>query len=243
MTHREGRQTHRDRAAVPPLSEADILAWADAHHARAGRWPRVLDPDAASLPPGETWLRVDIALRQGHRGLAGGDSLPRLLARARNARIRRRPPPLTEEQVLAWALAHRRATGRWPAAHSGPVAGAPGESWGGIDVTLHQGLRGLPGGDSLARLLARRLGARTRAALPALTEVQVLRWADEHQRRTGGWPSKGSGPVAGVAGETWASVDQALRHGSRRLPGGDSLSRLLRRHGRGAQLGRPPAGR
>jgi hypothetical protein len=224
------------------LTVAQVLCWADAHRARTGRWPRILDPDAASLPAGETWLRIDIALRQGHRGLRGGDSLPRLLARERGARVRRRPPPLSEGCVLAWARAHRRATGRWPVAASGPVAGAPGESWVGIDTALRAGLRGLSGGDSVARLLARRLGARTRAALPPLTERFVLSWADEHHCRTGRWPTSVSGSVVSAAGERWGALNQALRLGLRGLPGGDSISRLLHRHGRGGRRGRPCTG-
>jgi hypothetical protein len=67
----------------------------------------------------------------------------------------RRPTPLTLAQILAWADAHQARTGRWPVPRSGPVAGVPGESWSGISVALRQGLRGLPGGDTLARLLRR----------------------------------------------------------------------------------------
>jgi hypothetical protein len=219
------------------LTDVLVLSWADAHFARTGRWPRILDPDTMSLPPGLTWQRIDLALRQGHRGLPGGDSLPRLLARDRGARVRRRPPPLSEGRLVAWARAHRRVTGRWPVAASGPVAAAPGESWAGIDTALRHGLRGLSGGDSLARLLARRLGARTRVVLLRLTERLVLAWADEHHRRTGRWPTSASGPVVSAAGERWGALNQALRLGLRGLPGGDSLSRLLRRNGRGGRVG------
>jgi hypothetical protein len=65
-------------------------------------------------------------------------------------------PPLTVEQILAWADAHHARTGRWPHAGSGPVEGAPGEVWGNVNAALYDGHRGLPGGDSLARLLDRR---------------------------------------------------------------------------------------
>jgi hypothetical protein len=71
-------------------------------------------------------------------------------------------PQLTVEQVLAWADAHKAQTGRWPTADSGPVAFAPGETWHAIDGALAPGHRGLPGGDSLARLLARERGVRRR---------------------------------------------------------------------------------
>jgi hypothetical protein len=64
-------------------------------------------------------------------------------------------PHLTVTQILRWADAHRGRTGRWPTAATGPVAGAPGEHWAAINSALRFGLRGLPGGDSLAQLLVR----------------------------------------------------------------------------------------
>jgi hypothetical protein len=71
-------------------------------------------------------------------------------------------PPLTVAQVLAWADAAQWCTGRWPNADSGAVAAAPGETWSAVNMALRQGLRGLPGGDSLARLLSRERGLRER---------------------------------------------------------------------------------
>jgi hypothetical protein len=64
--------------------------------------------------------------------------------------------PLTEAQILAWANEHHDRTGRWPSAKSGTVLGAPGEKWWNIEQALYAGVRGLPGGDSLAKLLDRR---------------------------------------------------------------------------------------
>ena len=55
---------------------------------------------------------------------------------------------------LAWADAHRARTGSQPHDRSGPVADAPGETWGNIDRALRHGRRGLPGGTSLSWLLA-----------------------------------------------------------------------------------------
>src|SRR5690349_2091952 len=51
----------------PPLSVAQILAWADAHHARTGRWPSCTE-GKVNGPPGETWPAADEALRRGLRG-------------------------------------------------------------------------------------------------------------------------------------------------------------------------------
>jgi hypothetical protein len=36
-----------------------------------------------AIAPGETWVAIDAALAHGHRGLPGGDSVARLLARRR----------------------------------------------------------------------------------------------------------------------------------------------------------------
>jgi hypothetical protein len=128
------------------LSTDLILAWADAWYTRTGRWPVIL---SGPIPesPGDTWRRVDGALRAGCRGLPGGSSLPRLLRERRGARA------LTEDAIRAWAEGHRRRTGRWPSAASGSVADAPGETWGNINWALVLGRRGLPGGRSLSLLL------------------------------------------------------------------------------------------
>jgi hypothetical protein len=73
-----------------------------------------------------------------------------------------RGAPLTVAQILAWADAHRERTGQWPSAKSGAVADAAGQTWAGANAALRQGLRGLTGGDSLARLLRRERGAAER---------------------------------------------------------------------------------
>jgi hypothetical protein len=224
LTERRGRRT---RCYPPPLAEAEILAWARAYRRRTGAWPSAgSGPVPESL--GETWRAVDEALRQGARGLRGGTSLARLLAERQGARNRTSLPPLTAEQVLAWADVQRQRTGAWPSEGSGPVVGAPGETWRGVNLALSGGYRGLPGGSSLARLLAQQRGARNRAALPPLSAGRVRAWAREHYRRTGSRPTAASGPVAEAPGETWRGLDEALRRGYRGLPGGSSLAALWR---------------
>jgi hypothetical protein len=203
-----------------------VLAWADAYHRHRGRWPQKHSGPVAG-GGGETWRRIDDALAGGYRGLPGGSSLAQLLAQHRGLRNPGRLPRLTQRQVLAWADAHRRRTGAWPNYACGPVPEAPGETWIGVDIALRQGGRGLAGGSSLARLLARRRGVRNQMDLPRLTEEQVLEWADAHRRRTGEWPNYACGPVPGTGGESWSGVDSALRRGGRGLRGGSSLHRLI----------------
>jgi hypothetical protein len=99
-------------------------------------------------------------------------------------------------------------------------------------MALAEGSRGLPGGNTLARLLARERGAINPRGRPRLTVDKILAWADTHRRRTGQWPGVLSGPIPGSEGENWLAVNMALYKGRRGLPGGDSLARLLARHGR-----------
>jgi hypothetical protein len=197
---------------------------------RFGRWP-VRDSGVIPGANSTTWLAVDLALRRGGRGLPGRSSLPQLLAERRGVRNRRPLPRLTVALILRWADAHYRRTGQWPHSLSGLIREAPGETWYAVERALSAGRRGLPGGSSLAQLLARERGCRNRNDLPALSAEQVLVWADAYHARTGRWPLRTSGPIPEApAGETWTTVNEALVLGRRGLAGYGSLARLLARH-------------
>jgi hypothetical protein len=62
------------------LTEEMILAWADAHFAATGRWPRCYSREVIPAT-GTMWVSVHLALKIGHRGLPGGDTLTALLVR------------------------------------------------------------------------------------------------------------------------------------------------------------------
>lgn len=212
------RRGKRNKKKLPPLTEEQVLAWADAHFERRGTWPSATSgfiPDSAR----EKWFNVDAALRFGYRGLPGGSSLAKLLSARRGFRNPNLRPPLSEEQILAWAWSYHARTGRWPNRSSGPIEEAPGDTWMAVDMALYQGHRGLAGRSSLALLLAERLGARNRWSKPPLTYEQILRWADAFHERTGRWPHYLSGPTE-ESGLTWGGVNSALRRGNRGLPGG-----------------------
>ena len=206
-----------------------ILKWVDIHREETGSWPHSHSGKVHHLR-GETWDRVDSALRKGLRGLAGGSSLAQLLATRRGVRNPADPPTLTVAEILAWADAHHARTGQWPRIRTGSILEAPGETWKKIHTALSEGCRGLPGGSSLARLLASTRGALNPKDLPRMTIGQILSWADCHHSRTGSWPTIRSGPIQEAPGETWQNVDSALRRGSRGLPGGSSLFCLLQAH-------------
>jgi hypothetical protein len=222
------RRGARAKGIVPPLTKKQILTWCDKHFRRTGTWPGsnsgpVLDA------PGETWLGVDIALRQGGRGLDGDESLATLLDQERGISPNARRPILTVSGILSWADAFHGRTGRWPANNSGPIPEAPGETWLYIAAALKSGGRGLPTkGLTLRDLLAQHRGVPLRRPYKArLTAEQILAWADAHHSRTGDWPRASSGPVYGERGQTWAAIDAALRAGCRGLEGGQSLRGLL----------------
>jgi hypothetical protein len=138
--------------------------------------------------------------------------------------------PLTIELILQWADAHFLRTGRWPRVREGAVATAPGETWAKVSEALTYGLHGLPGGCSLALLLNKHRGSNPKSSKPLLRVEQILAWAEAHWQRTGEWPTKASGPVAGAPGETWSALNSALTDGNRGLPGGSSLLKLRRRY-------------
>lgn len=78
-------------------------------------------------------------------------------------------PRLTPNRILAWADAHRAATGAWPAADLTPVTvGLPGLRWQWVNHAMRNGSRGLPGGDSLAASWPGSGAARTSAPGPPL---------------------------------------------------------------------------
>jgi hypothetical protein len=140
-----------------PLTTRQILAWADAHHARHARWPTISSgeiPEAAPL----TWQAVSIALRTGSHGLPGGSSLGKLLKNERRARNRAYAPRLTERQILAWAGAHYRRCGRWPSSLSGAIQDASGETWNAVDLATEAG-PARPVRRQLAGAFARRAAA------------------------------------------------------------------------------------
>ena len=216
-------------AEQTPLTENLILAWADAHHERTGKWPAITSGCVLDAP-GESWLAVSHALMRGSRSLRRRSSLSALLRKHRAIMNTSDVPPLSIPQILVWADAHHARTGKWPTHLAGQIPEAPAESWNKVQSALVAGTRGLPGGSSLAQLLTARRGLRNPQRLPELTISQVLTWSDAFHARTGHWPKFNSGPIPESPGETWCSVASALRKGVRGLPTVKGIGRFLAEH-------------
>jgi hypothetical protein len=181
--------TRRDASPSSILTLEQILAWADAHYQRTGRWPTA-ESGLVGGAPGLTWQAVNQALVRGNRGLPGDSSLARLLAGRRGRRSKAQAPPLTAAQILCWADLHYARTGRWPTSHSGPVPDAPGENWMAIQAALYAGNRGLPGGETLPGFLRRHRrgavpGSGPYVALDQPARPLTRRPGDPARRRTG----------------------------------------------------------
>jgi len=222
----KGTQRRRGKSPsprYPALTNEMVLAWADAHRVATGRWPTQNSGPVRGAPFAMLWASVNVALMKGSRSLPEGSSLARLLSAHRGRRNKNDLPRLTHEQILAWAEAHRAATGRWPTADLTPVTAAPGETWLAIHLALRVGRRGLPGGSTLRRLLS----TYRQAPRPPLTVETIRAWASVHHEATGRWPTSAAGPVAGVPGENWSTINQALNRGRRGLPGGSDLPTVL----------------
>jgi hypothetical protein len=78
----EEKRGVRNLMNSPPLRIKTIISWATAHYHRTGRWPT---PESGAIQesPGDSWGAVNMALRQGWRGLKGGSSLSQVLATRR----------------------------------------------------------------------------------------------------------------------------------------------------------------
>jgi len=212
----------RNRKRLPRYTYRKILCWADAFYKDTGSWPmHTSGPIASDL--GETWMAVDMALRNGRRGMPG----PQLIAERRGVSNATNCPKLTVKKILGWIDDHHRQTGQWPNSNSGQVRASPRDTWQAIDQALKHSVRGLRVRTSLAKLLKRHRRVGRHVRMPVLTVEYILNFADKHHRRTGSWPNVNSGSINGANGESWARVNSALQKGTRGLSGGSTLAKLL----------------
>ncbi len=211
------------------LTVKHVLSWADAHNKKHKKWPTQNSGSVVGAR-GENWKAINAALRAGSRGLPGGTTLAQLLHAKRGVVNRLDQSTLTIQQILKWADAHHKRTGEWPTRNSGAVKGAGSENWSAIHEAIRHGRRGMRGGSSLPRLLAKHRSRPYRKRGGRLTIKQILGWAKRHHKRNDRWPTKGSGKVIGTKDEQWGTIDAALKGGFRGMAGGTSLSQLLNKH-------------
>jgi hypothetical protein len=138
---------------------------------------------------------------------------PRPPGQERRVRHKGRLRQLTTRRILRWADDWHEAHWQWPAADSGEIPGAGGETWNGVNQALVAGGRGLTGGSSLYLLLRRRRGAWGRRSplqpKPRLRGQALWRAAD--RLRGEGMPVLGIARTLGVGTEKVERLLQAPR--------------------------------
>ncbi|MDX2028963.1 MAG: hypothetical protein SFW62_10090 [Alphaproteobacteria bacterium] len=101
-----------------------------------------------------SWASISLDLRRGFRGLPGGSSLSKFM-RDRGFR-----PNLNEALIWRWMELFHKKEKRWPKPADNVIwdKNEKGKwitvegNWNALNVALHNGVRTLPGGSSLAKL-------------------------------------------------------------------------------------------
>lgn len=194
----------------------DILKAAQQYFDATCRWPNCNDFEIirTGVLEGETWGRIDKALRDGLRGLPGGSSLSKLLiengiGNAMNA-----------NDVLEGAKLHHKTYGSWPSSSDTTpikIGKLKGKNWKAIDTAFHRGYFELPTGTTLSQFL-RSHGCHDDNTLHA---EDIIAAAKQHKQQTGKWPSCKDNAVikeGALKGEKWTTIHTALRDGYRELP-------------------------
>ena len=216
------------KSGKPDLTEDMIIEAAKVHLNRDGKLPYRGDATADFGFP-ETWANVDHALTAGGRGMPGASSLAKLFI---EHELKSEKPDLTEEMIIVASQKCLDRTGKLPGQYAGDATADFGfpETWVSVNGALIKGRRGMSGGSSLSKLLIK---YDLKPEKPDLSEATIIAAAKKCLDCTGKLPSQHSGDASGHFGfpETWVSVDKALRKGSRGLPGGSALPKLLIAHG------------
>lgn len=226
------------QSASSQLEEAQIIDWVKQHIDAYGKKPgKHTGPVkfAADEHKGITWAAIDIALKKGLRGLPGKSSLVKLINENLGIRSYHNPPTLPTQLILDWITLFINKHKRKPNKLDGPIEFAEGEylgeTWSSIDMALWRGGRGQPGKSSLASLIQENFGIKNHLDLPALSAKLILDWVKQYIDVHGKKPHRTSGIIEPVSEEykdiTWTIVNTALEVGTRGLPGGSSLARLI----------------
>jgi DNA-binding CsgD family transcriptional regulator len=91
-----------------PLTIEQIIAWAEDHHQRTGKWPTQTSGPVLAAP-GETWAAINQALRSGLRGLPRS-SLSKVLREQFRLPERRGKKPLFNRDE-AFTICRKRLSG------------------------------------------------------------------------------------------------------------------------------------
>lgn len=226
------------QSAASQLDETQIIDWVKKHIEQYGKKPGK-HTGAVEFAEGEhkgiTWAAIDIALKKGLRGLPGKSCLVKLIKEKLGIRSYHNPPALPTQLIIDWITLFINKYERKPNMSDGNIEFAEGEyageTWSGVNAALWRGGRGQPGKSSLASLIQENFGIKNIQDLPALSATLILDWIKQYIDVHGKKPNRTSGIIEPVSEEykgiTWTIINTALEVGTRGLPGGSSLAKLI----------------
>jgi len=208
----EKRQV-RHHLAEKNLSIELIILWAEHHHQETNSWP-TYKSGAVLAEPSENWSAIRSNLVAGGRGLPSGLSIEKVLFNELGIVGVRAGKNLTEDLIIKLAKAHFISNDVYPNENSEWVLGGK-DSWAAISAALRDGLRGLPGGASLAQLLDK-AGLKTNSADRSYPSLKKMKKVAEEFRElnNGNLPSRESGAFPNYLDLTWGTIDAALKRGA-----------------------------
>ena len=215
-----------------PLIEDLIVKAMKDYHEEHGKYPVANRSGDASKYIGFkiTWTAINTCLKKGLRGLPKGSSLAQLRKEYITGE-----KPLTEDFIVKAIKSYYEEHGKYPSCESGDASKYIGFkiTWSAIDTCLREGLRGLPGGSTLAQLKQDyNLGIE-----PDLTEDLIVKAIKDYFEEHDKYPPCSSGDASKYIGFkiTWLAIDRCLRDGNRGLPGGSSLFKLRKEYNLGIE--------
>lgn len=226
------------QSAASQLDETQIIDWVKKHIEQYGKKPGK-HTGTVEFAEGEhkgiTWAAIDIALKKGLRDLPGKSCLVKLIKEKLGIRSYHNPPALPTQLIIDWITLFINKYERKPNMSDGNIEFAEGEyareTWSGVNAALWRGGRGQPGKSSLASLIQENFGIKNIQDLPALSATLILDWIKQYIDVHGKKPNRTSGIIEPVSEEykgiTWTIINTALEVGTRGLPGGSSLAKLI----------------
>jgi hypothetical protein len=210
------------------LTEDKVWEAAQAWYKKHGEWPTQRSRGSIPELPEDTWVQIDSAFRNGIRGLPKSSLSIHLASRGV---LNRNGKRVLQGEAEVWKVAQAwyKKHGEWPSAGDPrKISELPGYTWAAIDSLLRRGGKGLPGGSSISVLLASK-GVINLNSKADLTEDKIWKVAQGWHKKHGEWPTQRSrGSIPELPGDTWSSINAALRVNRRGLSGRyPSLTKLI----------------
>ena len=229
----------KNKKNLPHFTNELIEGWCILFYKKFGIYPKRTSgiiEFAEGKYAGITWALVDTALQTAGRGLKEKSSLPKFLEEKFGVKNKMNLPRLSSQMIEGWCILFYKKYGIYPKRTSGIIEFAEGEykgtTWSHVNNALLEGLRGLQKGSSLKMFLKEKFNLRHIKELPPYTEDLIIEFIQEYHDKVGKYPKYKSGTIITSRKEhsedTWASIDHALRTGSRGLSRGSSLAKFIK---------------